>query len=59
MFFTLKRTGIGLILLGILLLAAEHVLRFTMVNTLLLLPLLLIVAGVCAYVWGQKRESGY
>lgn len=59
MFFTLKRVGIGLISLGVLLLAVEHFLHFTMVNLLLLAPLFLIIAGMVAYVWGQKRESRY
>ena len=59
MIFTLKRVGIGLILLGILLLTAEYVFNFTMVNTLLIVPLLFIISGIVSYVYGQKRESRY
>ena len=57
MIFTLKRVGIGLIFLGVLLLAAEYVFNFTMVNVLLIVPLLFIILGIVAFVWGQKRES--
>ena len=59
MIFTLKRVGISLILLGVVLLAVQHFLHFTMVNILLLAPLFLIIVGLAAYVWGQKRESRY
>ena len=48
-----------LISLGVALLAIQHFLHFTMVNILLLAPLFLIVAGIVAYVWGQKRDSSY
>jgi len=41
------------------LLAVQHFLHFTMLNILLLAPLFLIIAGLAAYVWGQKRESRY
>lgn len=46
-------------MLGVVLLAAEFFLHFTMVNILLLAPLMIIVLGIVAYVWGQKRESRY
>ena len=59
MIFTLKRVGIGLILLGVVLLAAEYVFNFTMVNILLIVPLLFIISGIVSYVYGQKRESRY
>lgn len=59
MIFTRKRAGIALILLGILFLATEYFLHFTMVNILLLAPLFLIIVGLVTYVWGQKRESNY
>ena len=59
MILTLKKVGIGLILLGILLLTAEYVFNFTMVNILLIVPLLFIILGIVAYVYGQKRESRY
>ena len=59
MILTLKRVGIGLILLGVMLLAVQHFLHFTMLNILLLAPLFLIIAGLAVYVWGQKRESRY
>lgn len=59
MIFSLKRVGIGLISLGVVLLAVQHFLHFTLVNALLISPLLLIIIGVVAYVWGMKRESPY
>ena len=59
MFFTLKRIGLGLVFLGVLLLVALYFLRFTFVNMLLVTPLFLIIGGMIAYVWGQKRTSRY
>ena len=59
MILTFKRVGIGLILLGTLLLTAEYFFNFTMVNILLIVPLLFIILGIVSYVYGQKRESRY
>ena len=59
MFFTLKRLGIGLIFIGVALLAVQFLFHFTMINLLLLAPLFLIIAGVSLYVYGMKRESRY
>ena len=46
-------------MLGVVLLAAEYVFNFTMVNILLIVPLLFIISGLVSYVYGQKRESRY
>ena len=59
MFFTLKRLGLGLVFLGVALLAALYFFHFTFVNVLLLSCLGVVLAGVVVYVWGQKRESPY
>jgi hypothetical protein len=55
----MKLIGVFLIILGILALAVLYLLHFTMVNSLLLCPLLIIVTGVMVYVWGIKREGLY
>jgi len=59
MFFTLKRLGLGLIFLGVALLAALYCLHLTVVNAILLSCFCIILIGVVVYVWGQKRESRY
>lgn len=59
MFFTIKRLGLGLVFLGVALLATLYFLHFTVVNVLLLSCLAVIVVGVVVYVWGQKLESRY
>lgn len=57
--FILKYSGLALILLGVLLLAALHLLHFTFVNVVLLTPFFIILAGVVLQVWMMKRESRY
>ena len=57
--FVRKNIGLGLILLGSIMLAAQHLARFTMVNALLVVPLIFIVAGLVIHVWGMKRDSNY
>ena len=59
MFFTLKRFGLALVLLGVALLAVIYFLRYTFVNALLVTPLCIIIGGIALYVWGQKRTSQY
>ncbi len=54
-----KYIGIGLILVGVMALAVQHFLHFTVVNALLTIPLCLIIAGIVVYVWGLKRDSRY
>ena len=57
--FILKYSGLALILLGVLLLAALYLLHFTFVNVVLLTPFFIILAGVVLQVWMMKRESRY
>ena len=59
MFFTLKHFGIGLIFLGVSLLAMLYFLHYTLVNALLVVPLCMVICGLAIFVWGQKRESSY
>jgi hypothetical protein len=51
--------GIVLIFLGAAMLVVLCLIHFTMVNALLLLPLLLIVAGIVWHVLRLKRQSNY
>ena len=46
-------------LLGVAMLAVLHLTGFTIVNTLLLVPLVLILSGLILSVWSAKRESRY
>ena len=55
----LKRAGLALIFLGILLLAAFHVLPLPAANAPLLFALCLIAAGIALHVWTSKRDSRY
>ena len=57
--FLRKYGGIALMLLGVAVLAALHLTGFTIVNQLLLVPLVLILAGLILSVWSVKRESRY
>ncbi len=47
----------GLMILGVALLTALHLLHLTFVNMLLLIPLLLILAGAVLHVLAMKRET--
>ena len=49
----------GLIFLGVALLVVLHLLHFTFINTLLLVPLFLILIGIILHVWMMKRDSVY
>ena len=51
--------GTGLMVLGAVLLAVLHLLHLTFINSLLLLPLALIVGGIFLHVWTLKRQSRY
>ena len=55
----MKSVGISLILIGIVALIALFVTHFTMVNAVTVTPFFILLAGVCLYVWGVKRESKY
>ena len=57
--FLRKNLGLGLILLGVVLLLVLHLLHLTFVNTLLLVPLIFILAGIVFHVWMMKRDSLY
>ena len=57
--FIRKRLGLGLVILGVALLVVLHLLHFTFVNMLLLVPLFLILAGIILHVWMMKRDSLY
>ena len=54
-----NHVGTGLIVLGVALFTALHLLRLTFVNELLFLPLLFIVVGILLHVRAMKRESKY
>ena len=49
----------GLIVLGVVLLAALHLLHLTIINQLLLPPLVFIIAGIMLHVRAVKKESRY
>ena len=55
----LKYLGLALILLGVALLAALHLLHITFFTKLLLIPFFMILGGTVLYVWRLKRESRY
>ena len=55
----LKYLGLALILLGVSLLVALHLLHITFITKLLLIPFIMVMAGVVIYVWQLKRESKY
>ena len=54
-----KHTGLLLMFLAVAAFTTLYVMHLTIVNRLLLIPLLLLVAGLLLYVWGTKRESPY
>ena len=49
----------ALIILGVVGLVGLQLTGFTVVNILLVIPLVLILTGTVLYVWGQKNESRY
>jgi Ca2+/Na+ antiporter len=51
--------GIVLIFMGVLMLTVLHLVHFTFINALLIVPLLMIIAGVVFHVYRQKRQSAY
>ena len=55
----LQHIGIGLVALGTAILAILHLLQFTFINILLLLPLGIIIVGAMLFVRGQKGGSAY
>ncbi len=55
----LKRAGLALIFLGIMLLAAIRTLPLPAANAPLLFALCLIAAGIALHVWTSKRDSRY
>ena len=57
--FIKKQLGLALILLGVVLLIVLHTVHLTFVNSLLIIPLFLILAGTLCHVWAMKRESKY
>lgn len=57
--FLKKYIGLGLILTGVILLVILHFLHLTFINTLLLIPLVLMLLGALLHVWMMKRESLY
>ena len=54
-----KHVGMGLMLVGVALLVVLHLQHLTFVNTLLFVPLGLILLGLVLHVWAMKRESRY
>jgi hypothetical protein len=55
----MKYAGFCLVIVGVLMLAVLFFMRITMINALLLIPLLMIITGVLLNVWGIKRETQY
>ena len=51
--------GIMLISAGVLILAVLHAVHFTIINALLILPLLLIIGGIIWHVYWLKKQSPY
>ena len=51
--------GLGLVLTGVVVLAAGFAFRFTAHNAVLLVGFALVAAGVADYVWALKRQSRY
>jgi len=54
-----KHLGMGLMIVGITILVALHLLHLTFVNMLLLIPLCLILVGLLLHVRSMKKESLY
>ncbi len=54
-----KSIGILLMVIGVTLLVALHLLRFTSFNVLLFVPLAFVLLGFGLYLFGMKRESRY
>ena len=55
----LKYLGLALILLGVAILVALHLMGFTFVTKLLIIPFFMVLGGTVLYVWRLKRESRY
>ena len=51
--------GITLISAGVLILAVLHAVHFTIINALLIIPLLLIIGGIIWHVYWLKKQSPY
>jgi len=54
-----KYIGLTLILIGVALFIAIHLLGFPIANTLVVIPFVLILTGTVIYVWRVKKESHY
>lgn len=54
-----KHTGLLLMFLSILTFAVLYATHLTVVNRLLVIPLILLLGGLLLYIWGKKRESPY
>jgi len=48
-----------LISAGVLILAVLHAVHFTIINALLIIPLLLIIGGIIWHVYWLKKQSPY
>ena len=55
----LPYTGIFLIILGTIVLAATRIFSLTSLNSMLLIGLLLIIAGIVIHIRSIKHESRY
>lgn len=55
----MRYLGLCLILCGVVMLNVLYLTHFTVVNILLLIPMLLILAGVVLHVYWQKKQSVY
>lgn len=54
-----KYSGLLLMVVGVAMLAALHMLHMTFVNVLLFVPLLIILMGVVMHVRYVKSQSSY
>ncbi|MCR4603140.1 MAG: hypothetical protein K5683_06380 [Prevotella sp.] len=54
-----KYMGIAMMVVGVAMLVALHLLHLTFVNMFLIIPLVVILAGAVIYVIALKRESSY